>query len=145
MSPEEPTRALAPVILLTASRQWLDRDRMQAGIVSTLDMLGAKGPAPDGSLAIMRYGGAQTGGERIAGQIWTELGEAGLVGPSQTFYLNPADQPSPVARRDQRMIQTRPQPTVCIGFPVGASKRERDLMELAQRAGILVFDLGRTS
>jgi hypothetical protein len=43
------------------------------------------------------------------------------------------------------MIQTRPQPTVCIGFPIGASKRERDLMELAQRAGILVFDLGRTS
>lgn len=121
-------------LLVTASREWHDRQRMQASFIAVQQRLNA----PAAAMGIVH--GAARGGDRMADQVAAELGWARDPVPCTreewARYGRSAGH-----RRNGRMIHRRTY-VGCVAFPLGLSAGTRGCMVLAQDAGIRVWNRG---
>jgi len=121
-------------VLVTASRQWRDRQRMRAALLAVQRRF----DAPPAAMGIVH--GAARGGDQLADNIARELGWATDPVPctAQEWarYGRCAGH-----RRNTRMIGRRTY-VGCVAFPLGLSAGTRGCMITAADAGIPVWNRG---
>lgn len=121
-------------LLVTASRQWRDRQRMRAAFLAIQRRLGA----PAAAMGIVH--GAARGGDRMADEVAAGLGWArdpvSCTSAEWARYGRSAGH-----RRNARMIQRRTY-VGCVAFPLGLSAGTRGCMVAAAEAGIRVWNRG---
>ena len=121
-------------VLVTASRQWYDRERMQAALLAVQQRFGA----PAAAMGIVH--GAARGGDQLADDIAQELGWAtdpvACTAQQWARYGRCAGH-----RRNTGMIGRRDY-VGCVAFPLGLSAGTRGCMVTAADAGIPVWNRG---
>jgi hypothetical protein len=113
-------------ILITGSRDWIDRDAIRAALVQAGRTAGVH---PQGTTVV--HGGAR-GADRIAGEIAREFGCTVEIHPADWDGLGKAAG----HRRNAEMVNAGAD--VCLAFPLGESRGTRGCMQLAEAAGIPV-------
>jgi hypothetical protein len=121
-------------LLVTASREWRDRQRMQASFLSVQQRFG--GPAA--AMGIVH--GAARGGDQLADEVAAELGWARDPVPCTSEEWARYGR-SAGHRRNARMIRRRAY-VGCVAFPFGLSAGTRGCMAAAADAGIRVWNRG---
>ena len=121
-------------VLVTASREWRDRQRMRVAFLAVQRHLGA----PAAAMGIVH--GAARGGDRMADGVAAELGwmrdPVPCTRQEWARYGRSAGH-----RRNARMIG-RHSYVGCVAFPLGLSAGTRGCMVLAEDAGIRVWNRG---
>ncbi|MGH3606353.1 MAG: SLOG family protein [Pseudonocardiaceae bacterium] len=121
-------------VLVTASREWRDRERVRASFLAVQRRL----DAPAGAVGIVH--GAARGGDRLADEVAAALG----------WVCDPVPcTPQEWARygrsaghqRNARMISRRAY-VGCVAFPLGLSAGTRGCMVAAADAGLQVWNRG---
>jgi len=122
-------------VLVTASRQWRDRQRMRAALLAVQQRFGA----PAAAMGIVH--GAARGGDQLADDIARGLGWAtdpvSCTAQEWACYGRSAGH-----RRNARMISRRAY-VGCVAFPLGLSAGTRGCMVAAADAGIPVWNRGQ--
>lgn len=151
-------RCAARRILVTGSRVWEDRD----SIARTLSAAHAELGVPPGQIVVvhgaqgtLKGGVVVKGLDLMAAEVAAELGmgteahpanwQAPCVqicdhGPRPVNRLGRSYCPAAGFRRNQRMVLLGA--CLCLAWPLGRSAGTRDCMRRAERAGILVRNLG---
>lgn len=121
-------------VLVTASREWRDRERIRASFLAVQRRFGA----PAGAMGIVH--GAARGGDRLADDVAAELGwmRDPVLCTRQEWARHGR---SAGHRRNTRMIQRRAY-VGCVAFPLGLSAGTRGCMAAAANAGISVWNRG---
>ncbi|PBC38564.1 hypothetical protein CJ179_38890 [Rhodococcus sp. ACS1] len=115
----------APVVLLTGSRNWTDRDKISRELFAIWDELGRH------PRALLVHGACHLGGADIIGEgIWRSkylptLGIPALIDSNGRVYG---------PDRNAELIQTKPDR--CLAFPTPGSRGTRNCIRLAKEAGI---------
>ena len=121
-------------LLVTASREWRDRQRMRASFLAVQQRLGA----PAAAMGIVH--GAARGGDQMADDIARELGwmrdPVPCTREEWTRYGRSAGH-----RRNARMIARRAY-VGCVAFPIGLSAGTRGCMVASADAGIRMWNRG---
>jgi hypothetical protein len=121
-------------LLVTASREWRDRQHMRASFLAVQRRLGVSAAA----LGVVH--GAARGGDRMADEVAAELGWATDPVPCTrqewVRYGRCAGH-----RRNARMVGRRDY-VGCVAFPLGLSPGTRGCMVAAADAGIPVWNRG---
>jgi len=121
-------------VLVTASREWTDRQRMRASFLAVQLRFGA----PAAAMGIVH--GAARGGDRMADEVAEELGWVRDPVPCTreewARYGRSAGH-----RRNARMIHRRVY-VGCVAFPIGVSAGTRGCMAAAADTGIRVWNRG---
>ena len=121
-------------LLVTASREWCDRQRMRASFLAVQEWLGA----PAAAMGIVH--GDARGGDRMADNIAAELrwmrDPVPCTRDEWARYGRSAGH-----RRNARMIRRRAY-VGCVAFPLGLSAGTRGCMVAAADAGIRVWTRG---
>lgn len=121
-------------MLVTASREWRDRQRMRSSFLAVQRRFGA----PAAAMGIVH--GAARGGDQLADDIAAELGwmrdPVSCTAQEWARYGRSAGH-----RRNARMIRRRAY-VGCVAFPLGLSAGTRGCMVAAADAGISVWNRG---
>lgn len=121
-------------LLVTASREWHNRQRMRAAFLAVQQRLGA----PAAAMGIVH--GAARGGDQLADAVARELGWHGIRCPAPARSGGRYGR-SAGHRRNTRMIGRRAY-VGCVAFPLGLSAGTRGCMVAAADAGIRVWNRG---
>jgi len=122
-------------VLVTGSREWRDRDRIEASLRAVLDRWGR----PAGAMVVVH--GAARGADRLSDEIARTLG----------CQVEPYPVPSWAWRREyagngaghaRNALMVRLGAAGCVAFPLGLSAGTRGCMVLAEDAGIRVWNRG---
>ncbi|MDQ3762166.1 MAG: DUF2493 domain-containing protein [Actinomycetota bacterium] len=122
-------------VLVTGSRQWRDRDRVEASLRAVLDRWG--GPA--GAMVVVH--GAARGADRLADEVAKALGCQVEPYPVPSWAWRP-EYAGKCAGHARNALMVRLGAVGCVAFPLGLSAGTRGCMVLAEDVGIRVWNRG---
>ena len=135
-------------ILVTGSRDWRDPEPIRAALLDALGTyttIGTPVLVHGGQVSRDEVTGERYGADHLAEQAWMGIAEhvpGGLsVEVHRADWRTHGRAAGPI--RNAQMVAAGA--TVCLAFPLGESRGTRGCMQLAERAGIPVRDLGGAS